>query len=111
MAGTAESRLTQRQDALTIANGVRLRRSRLRREVHALDRVPGMVRVAALLADREPSIATLFPIELLCWPRTMHQPVAVRFLMAAGVRDWRSVGELTDRQVALLAGMLRGERS
>jgi hypothetical protein len=31
--------------------------------------------------------------------------------MADGVRDWRSVGELTDRQVALLAGMLRGERS
>jgi hypothetical protein len=106
-----ESQAPPWRDALARGNWVTSRRGALRREVRVLGTEAGRVRVAELLTDREPAVASMFPVDLLCWPQRMPQRLAAKFLLIAGVRDCRPVSRLTDRQVVLLAGMLRGERS
>lgn len=92
---------TQRLQALSRANDVRMRRAELKRDIAAC-RVP----VAAVLADPEWWLASMWVIDLLLAAPRCGRAKATEALKRAGCSPRARVGELTERQQAVLVRAL-----
>ena len=99
--------MTQQEQALKAANGIRLQRAALRREVRGLPFEQGRARVADVLECPPDFMESAVVFRVLQWPRYTGEHVARSMLVPSGASELRRVGELTDRQVAVLAGRLR----
>ena len=98
----------QHMTALQRANEVRLGRAALKREVAGeQDVARGRARLAALLEDPPSALASLPIGEALLWPRRHGRRTVGRFLVVAGCREHKRVGELTERQRRAIAVALR----
>lgn len=100
----------QRTGALRLANEVRSSNSRLRKEIFALEHLEGLGRVADLLDDPAPPVASLSVGRLLRYARRIGDAKVRRLLAVARVSsEDRRVGELTGRQRDVLAALLRAD--
>lgn len=86
--------------ALAMANEARLERGRIRKNIR-----DGRVPLARVLAERPKALSTMRLTDLLqCLPR-YGEYRALRACRRAGLSPWLTVGQLTDRQAAVLAGL------
>ena len=100
--------LDQRHQALEVANTVRTRISRLRRELRLLPRVEARDQIIALLLDPTPPHDAIRVGWLLCSVHQVGRSHIHRWLIYAGIwSEDRRVRELTPRQRARLADRLR----
>jgi hypothetical protein len=99
-----ESRVQQRKMALTLANQTRRERYVLKRRIAAGDSLTA----AAVLVDCPPDArpGTWLISDLLAAQRRWSVERAERLLRDAGVPESKTVGELTARQRAAIAGAL-----
>ena len=106
MAVVETSRADQRLAALQRANAVRTEQAKFTAGISALNSVDGAHRVAAAIISGE---ADSIPIgRLLRAIRFVGHSKTHRVLVAAGIRsDVRPVGDLSERQRAQLAALLR----
>jgi hypothetical protein len=95
--------LNQRMDALAIANDIRGKRARLKRDVKA-----GRVLVPALIADPPEFIATMKVMDLLLATPRIGSVKAVRVLRDLAISPSKTVGGLSERQRIKLVQMLAG---
>lgn len=100
--------MTQRQEALALANAQRAAQAAFRREVAAMSRLEGMGVVAAALEDPDEAVGAMRLGVVLAAPRGCSSGTAKRLLRHAGVGSSdRRVRELTERQRKVLALALR----
>jgi hypothetical protein len=95
--------LNQRMDALAIANDIRGKRARLKRDVKA-----GRVSVPALIADPPEYIATMKVMDLLLATPKIGSVKAVRVLRDLAISPSKTAGGLSERQRIKLVQMLAG---
>lgn len=106
---TTAEKVRQQQDALTLANHVRLQCSRIKTEIAGLSQRDGCLRVAAMLDSPVDGPAGALRVGALL--ESVHRlglHKSARLLRDAGVfSPQRRVRDLTGRQRRALAGLLR----
>lgn len=107
--------LPQHMQALEKANQTRFKRAEYRASVEALSTVDGQARVAELVLEMPPELATLRVMDLLDWIHRVGVSQARRMLRSLGalgcvISEHRALGDLTVRQRKALASYLTGER-
>lgn len=98
----------QWEQALVKAEENRLDRFAIAREVKALSREDGMRAAAAAISRRPSCLATARAAEVIGWARHCTTTLAERLCEECGISPYRVVGQLTDRQAALLVEAVDG---
>lgn len=93
--------LTQRREALKIANSVRIERAAVKREIKA-----GSQWVVDLILDPPPSLYSMKVRKLLLSVRRVGPVKADKLLRAAGVTPSKTLAGLSERQRNALAAEL-----
>lgn len=111
MSATADRLTFQRHEALTAANGVRLKRAGLRREARHLaateSLAAGRAVVAEAISQREAWLASAAVAEVLRLAPRVGIEQARRLCVIAHCSEGRLLRELSDRQRAALVDGLR----
>jgi hypothetical protein len=98
----------QGRDGLNQSMYIRTHRGEARRNIAQLPLSDARSVLADLLEENPDWLATAFIDVVLLWPRRMHHDQAWHLIWSIGCHKRRAVGELSDRQRALLIGYLRG---
>jgi hypothetical protein len=99
----------QAQEALRLANKIRLERVELRRHLKTLTRLEGYSLVAQLVEDDPPYLSNLAVYKLLTYCYSTGSYAAALMLRKAGLSERVTVGTLTDRQRRALREVLAPE--
>ncbi len=99
----------QQQQALNLANRVRVDRARLKREIHRLPAGEGHALLADALLEAPACLRSARALDVLMWLPGTGERHAVRWMRAARVGFTLTVGQLTDRQRVDLGRCLRGD--
>jgi hypothetical protein len=105
----------QRMDALKKGNAIRLERARLKREIRALPREEGVLRVADVF-QHSGQVSAMRAFELLKWPCRLQERVVLRWLESAGLSRETEVWDITPQQMGDVVAEMhsylsQGERS
>ena len=103
MSVMVERAYEQRLEALVLANGVRVFRARLKRELH-----DGVRTVLGVLADPPVEVATMRVADLLVAQPGFGRVRVARVLRGVGLGAAKTVGGLSERQRRELLLVLRG---
>lgn len=96
----------QHMVALRKAERVRVERARIKRELHALPHDEGRVEAARLIVNPPAELQNMTLFEFLGAIRRVGRTRVKRWLNELRMSESRTIGALTDRQRALVAGVL-----
>lgn len=96
----------QHMTALDNANRIRLGRAKIKRDLGELERDQGRIRAAQLILDPPDVLENMTLTDLLTAIHRVGLSHAKRWLRELGASEARTIGHLTERQRALLAGIL-----